>query len=228
MGSEVGRVATERGHHVALIVDQDNLADLNEQRMSGIDVAFEFTSPKTAHHNVQTCMDMGIPVVCGTTGWSSTLPQLVARAQALNGTLFYASNFSVGVHIFFKINALCAKCLSAVGGYIPELREVHHVHKLDAPSGTAIALAELIAQESAALDGWTLLPERAEGKIAIEAVREGEVFGEHRAVYSSSHDIISIEHRAQSRRGLALGAVLAAELIAGKRGFFCMDDLVRL
>ncbi|MBQ9471404.1 MAG: 4-hydroxy-tetrahydrodipicolinate reductase [Bacteroidales bacterium] len=228
MGRELEAVAIERGHQIALIVDKDNIADLNAQNARGIDVALEFTSPQTAYKNVRQCLAIGLPVVCGTTGWNDQLPELAELAQKGEGALFYASNFSVGMHIFFKINALAARCMATIGGYDVAIKETHHTQKLDAPSGTAIAMANVIAAENGAVDGWTLLPERCNGKIPIEAIREGQVFGNHEVVYASACDVITVEHKAKGRRGLALGAVMAAEFTAGKRGFFGMDDLIPL
>lgn len=228
MGREIEAVAQERGHSIGLIVDKDNLSDLNPQLVSGIDVALEFTSPQTAFQNVQQCFALGLPVVCGTTGWHDHLPQLAERARNGEGGLFYATNFSIGIHIFLKINALASRCMANVGGYAPAIRETHHTQKLDAPSGTAITTANVIAAQNSSLNGWTLLPERADGKIPIEAIREGQVFGNHEVTYTSDCDTITVEHRAHSRRGLALGAIMAAEFMAGKRGFFGMDDLIPL
>lgn len=228
MGREIESIAQERGHSIGLVVDKNNLSDLNPQLVQGIDVALEFTSPHTAFQNVLQCFALGLPVVCGTTGWHDRLPELAERARKGEGGLFYASNFSVGIHIFLKINALASRCIANVGGYMPAIREIHHTQKIDAPSGTAITTANVIAAQNASLNGWTLLPERADAKIPIEAIREGQVFGNHEVIYSSDYDTITVEHRAKSRRGLALGAIMAAEFMQGKRGFYGMDDLIPL
>ena len=228
MGHEIEKVAVEHGHNVKLAIDIDNQYDLNADNLNGIDVALEFTSPHTACNNVRTCLNCGVPVVCGTTGWNNDLKQVIAEVKAGKGTFFYASNFSIGMNIFFKANAAIAKYFKKVQGYGVSIKEIHHDQKKDAPSGTAITIADIISNEIDGIDGWTLLPERAEDKIPIEAVRIGKVPGVHNVTYDSEYDTILLSHQAKGRKGLALGAISAAELIAGKKGLFCMDDLLSL
>lgn len=229
MGHEIEAVAIERGHKVVLIVDKDNADDLNPTNLSKVDVAVEFTSPQTAFQNVTICLNAGTPVVCGTTGWNDKLKEVIAATKSgNNGTFFYASNYSVGMNIFFKINSIAAKLFSRVSGYGVSVKEIHHTQKKDAPSGTAITIAEGIAKEIDGLNGWTLLPEREVDKIPIEASRIGNVPGIHDVTYSSQMDTILLSHQAVSRRGFALGAVMAAEFVVGKSGFFNMDNLLQM
>ena len=228
MGHEIETVALERGHSIALTIDKDNLHDLNPDNLKGIDVAIEFTTPETAFNNVKACLMAGIPVVSGTTGWLEKLPEAKEIAEKGNGALFFASNFSVGVNLFFKINRIMARYIKMFSGYNIEIEEIHHVQKKDAPSGTAITLANLIAEELSGIEGWTLLPETQAGKIPISALREGAVPGTHSVMYSSQQDEIILTHRAKSRRGFALGAILAAEYAFGKKGFLTMDSLLRM
>lgn len=228
MGHEIEQIAKERGHNVCLVVDADNLNDLNADNLAKVDVALEFTSPLTAYSNVISCINSSTPVVCGTTGWNDKLAQVIDEVKAGKGTFFYASNFSIGMNVFFKINAIAAEYFSKIDGYGVEIKEVHHNQKKDAPSGTAIAIADIITKRIDGIEGWTLLPERSEDKIPIEAVRMGSIPGIHNVTYESEFDSILLSHQAKGRRGLALGAVLAAEFVAGKKGFFSMDDLLKL
>lgn len=228
MGHEIELIARERGHNVCLIIDADNLNDLNADNLSKVDVALEFTSPHTAYSNVLSCINNSTPIVCGTTGWNNDLVQVINEVKSGKGTFFYASNYSIGMNIFFKINAIAAEYFSKINGYGVSIKEVHHDQKKDAPSGTAIAIADIIAERIDGVEGWTLLPERNEDKIPIEAVRIGNVPGIHDVTYDSEFDSILLSHQAKGRRGLALGAVLAAEFIAGKTGFYNMDDLIKL
>ncbi|MGE0078750.1 MAG: 4-hydroxy-tetrahydrodipicolinate reductase [Bacteroidales bacterium] len=226
MGHEIESIAIDRGHSVVLKIDNDNRADLSPSNLSKVDVAIEFTSPHTAKDNVAVCLDSGVPVVSGTTGWNDDVAKVIDRVKANGGTFFYASNYSVGVNIFFKINAMASKFLAKVGGYGVDIKEIHHTQKLDAPSGTAISIANAIADENPILNGWTLMPEHVDSKIPIEAIREGVVPGTHIVNFESEQDQIVLSHIAKSRRGFALGAVLAAEFIVGKKGFYNMDDLL--
>ncbi len=226
MGHEIEAIALERGHSVVLKIDASNLPDLSEFNLKSVDVAIEFTSPHTAKQNVELCLSAGTPVVCGTTGWNDEAAKIIERVKAGEGTFFFASNYSVGVNIFFKLNAMASKLLAKVGGYNVGIREIHHTQKLDAPSGTAISIANAITDENPDFNGWTLIPDEVDGKIPIEAVREGAVPGTHIVNFESEQDQIVLSHIAKSRKGFALGAVLAAEFIAGKKGFFNMDNLL--
>ncbi len=226
MGHEIESIALERGHSVVLKIDASNQSDLSESNLKNVDVAIEFTSPRTAKQNVEFCISTGTPVVCGTTGWNDEAVKIIERVKAGEGTFFFASNYSVGVNIFFKLNAMASRLLAKVGGYNVDIQEIHHTQKLDAPSGTAISIANAITAENSNLNGWTLVPEKVGGKIPIEAVREGSVPGTHIVTFESEQDQIVLSHIAKSRKGFALGAVLAAEFIAGKKGFYNMDNLL--
>lgn len=226
MGHEIEAIAIERGHTIELIIDQSNSIQLTEQNLSKIDVAIEFTSPETAFENVMICLKANKPVVSGTTGWLQKIDEAKAYANAGNGALFYASNYSIGVNIFFRTNQLLASYLNKAKGYKPSICEIHHTQKKDAPSGTAISLAKIIENEMSIYNGWSLLPEIDEQKIPIEAIREGSVPGTHVVTYSSAEDEITFTHKAKSRKGFALGAVIAAEYSYGKKGFLTMDSLL--
>ncbi len=228
MGHEVERLAEERGHKIVLKIDQDNQNELTPERLRMADVAIEFTSPKTAFHNVIACFDAGIPVVCGTTGWNDQLHIAVERAKKGNASFFYSSNYSIGVNIFFKLNRMAAAWLNRVGGYEVSITEIHHTQKLDAPSGTAITLANIINEQMGQYSGWSLLPDRFDDRLPIQAIREGQVPGTHVAAFESEQDVLTIKHEAKNRRGFALGAVLAAEFLYLKVGYYTMDDLIKL
>jgi 4-hydroxy-tetrahydrodipicolinate reductase len=226
MGHEIEAIALDRGHTLELIIDQNNSAQLNEHNLTNIDVAIEFTTPESAFENVMTCLKANKPVVSGTTGWLHKLDEAKDFANAGNGALFNASNYSLGVNVFFIANRILARYLSKNNNYKPSICEIHHTQKKDAPSGTAITLANIIEKESNNLNGWTLLPESDDHKIPIEAIREGSVPGTHIVTYSSNDDEITFSHKAKSRKGFALGAVLAAEYSVGKKGFLTMDNLL--
>ncbi|MFP4557614.1 MAG: 4-hydroxy-tetrahydrodipicolinate reductase [Bacteroidales bacterium] len=228
MGHEIETIAKERGHDVALIIDNDNQDELTPENLSKVDVAIEFTLPHTAFNNVKTCLDAGTSVVCGTTGWSDKLHEAKSLAESSNGALFYASNFSIGVNLFFRLNRTLAKYINKVKGYSSAIEEIHHTQKKDAPSGTAITLAEIINNEIEELKGWTLLPDFQEDKVPIKAIREADVTGTHTVFFGSEQDEITLTHKAKSRKGFALGAMLAAEFSVGKKGFLTMDSLLNV
>ena len=223
MGYEIEMQALAAGHQIACKVDNEN--DWN-CFPSGADVAIEFTTPDTAVNNIFRCFDAGVPVVCGTTGWHSRLPEVSMICLANNQTLFYASNFSPGVNILFEINRRLAELLNGFPHYQPFISETHHVQKLDAPSGTAITLAEGIVAQLDRKEKWVLGGEGRKEELTITSIREGEVPGIHSVIYESEDDSIRITHEARSRRGLALGAVLAAEFTKGKHGFLEMNDML--
>ena len=162
----------------------------------------------------------------GTTGWLDKLEEAKKVAVERNSAIFYASNYSVGVNLFFRLNKVMAKYINAVKGYTTSIKEIHHTQKLDAPSGTAITLAQIVSDSIDELNGWTLLPERSDNKIPIESVREGAIPGTHVITFDSEQDEIIITHRIKNRKGLALGAIVAAEYLIGKKGFHSMDDLL--
>lgn len=228
MGHEIEAIALERGHEVVLKIDKDNMNELIDISPLQVDVALEFTTPSTALSNVVSCLKAGVPIVCGTTGWSDKLDEVKSLVKENNGTLFWASNFNLGVNLFFLINRMLSNHLNEIGGYGVGIEEIHHTKKLDAPSGTAISLANIILKELDSYNGWTLLPVIEEDKIPIKAIREGDIPGTHKVSYHSSQDEITLTHRAKSRRGFALGAVLAAEYSIGKKGFLTMDSFLKI
>ncbi len=226
MGHEIEAIALERGHTIELIIDHLNSAQFNVKSLANVDVSIEFTTPESAFENVMTCLKANKPVVSGTTGWLGKLEEAKEFANAGNGALFTASNYSIGVNIFFIANRILANYLNKTNNYNPSICEIHHMQKKDAPSGTAITLAKIIENELSNYNGWTLLPEVDKQKIPIEAIREGSVPGTHIVTYSSAEDEITFTHKAKSRKGFALGAVLAAEYSFGKKGFLTMDSLL--
>jgi 4-hydroxy-tetrahydrodipicolinate reductase len=226
MGHEIESAALGRGHIIKLIVDKDNLADLNEVSTREIDVAIEFTTPETALENILSCLNMKIPVVCGTTGWLDDYRK-AADVCSENGVSFiHSSNFSIGVNILFKLNSVLAKYLSHYTDYKPFIEEIHHTKKLDAPSGTAITLAKGISDQHPDYDGWCFVNQESDGKIPVRSVREGIAPGTHTIMWDSDIDSISLKHEAKNRKGLALGAVVAAEFICARKGVFTMDDVL--
>ncbi len=225
MGKAIEQIARERGHEIVSIIDINNPQDFASEAFRSADVAIEFTSPATAYGNYLKCFEAGVPVVSGTTGWLDKMPEIKRMCSEEGKTFFYASNFSIGVNIFFAVNKYLAKIMNNFPSYDVRMTEVHHVHKLDAPSGTAITLAEGILENIDRKERWTLNTAEAPTDLPIQAIREGEVPGIHEITYESEADIISIKHDAKSRAGFALGAVLAAEFTAGKKGFLGMSDM---
>ena len=228
MGHEIEAIAKERGHSITLVIDKDNQHDLTPENLNEVDVAIEFSTPETAFENIKTCLLANTPVVSGTTGWLDKFDEAKQLAENGHGALFYASNFSIGVNLFFRLNRIMAQYINKIKGYDVAIEEIHHTQKKDAPSGTAITLAEVISKEIEMLEGWTLEPDIAENKVPIKALREGNVPGTHIVTLNSEQDEIVLTHRAKSRKGFALGAVLAAEFSAGKKGFLTMDSLLQV
>lgn len=228
MGRTIEVLGKEKGHSFPLIIDENNADDLTSGNLAGIDAAIEFTVPAAAPGNIKTCLNLGIPVVSGTTGWNARLPEIEQLCRDAGGTLFHASNFSIGVNILFAMNRQLARIMDRFPAYRVSMKEVHHIHKLDAPSGTAITLAEQILEEITRLRTWTLNQTGDSGTLPIEAVREGEVKGRHILVYESGVDSLTLSHDAKSRDAFAEGALLAAEFVRGKRGIFGMQDLLKL
>ena len=225
MGKTIEQIALQRGHQIVSIIDINNTADFDSEAFRSADVAIEFTTPATALGNYMRCFEANVPVVSGTTGWLSHLDEVKAKCEQEGKTFFYASNFSVGVNIFFALNRYLAKIMNGFPAYDVRMTEVHHIHKLDAPSGTAITLAEGILENVERKERWTLETAEQPTDLPIHAIREGEVPGIHEIIYESEADTISIKHDAKSRAGFALGAVIAAEFTAGKKGFLGMNDL---
>lgn len=228
MGHEIENVLKARGCEVGLIIDADNAGDLNAQKLAGIDVAIEFSAPAVAFENIVKCIECGVPVVCGTTAWLDRYDEVVELCKKKNGAFFYASNYSIGVNLFFKINAELAKMMNQFSEYDVTLNEVHHTQKKDAPSGTAITLAEGILENCKRKKQWHLGTTTEADLLEITAQRRSVVPGEHTIVWESDVDTITIQHNAKSRRGFAVGAVVAAEFLVGKKGIFTMNDLLGL
>jgi 4-hydroxy-tetrahydrodipicolinate reductase len=228
MGKEIEQVALQRNHTVELIIDIDNKNELNDENLQKVDVAVDFSIPSSAYDNIVTCFNAGTPIVSGTTGWLDKFDSIKNLCNDLNGSFFYASNYGLGLNIFRQVNIKLAQMMNHFSQYNVEMEEVHHTQKLDAPSGTAITLANDIIGQLERKKAWELNQESNNDKIRITAVREGQVPGIHRIKYDSEVDFIEITHSAKSRKGLALGAVLAAEYIKDKKGVFSMDDLLNL
>lgn len=222
MGKAIEQVALDRGHQIVLKVD----IDYKEYDFSGVDLAIDFSDPTAAFQNIYKCIENNIPVVSGTTGWLSRYDEIIAFCKLREGAFIYASNFSVGVNLFFNLNEYLSKVMRNVSGYDIEMEEIHHIHKLDAPSGTAITLAESIIEHSDKTK-WNLENEK-ESDLYIGVKREGEVPGTHTVTYKSLVDSIEIKHTAFNRGGFALGAVVAAEWLLGKEGIFSMKDVLSI
>lgn len=226
MGKTIEQVALSRGHQVELKIDLANLEDFNAEKMSKVDVAIEFTSPHTAFSNVKSCLNFGIPVVCGSTGWLDELSTAEQQCKELNGSFLYASNFSVGVNIFFELNKKLAQLMEGQQQYNVSIKEIHHTQKKDAPSGTAITIAEQIIANNGSKSSWVNHSSNDAQVLSIISERTDPYPGLHEVNYQSSIDEIAIIHNAHSRDGFAYGAVLAAEYIASKKGIFTMKDVL--
>lgn len=227
MGKTIEQIALGRGHQIVSIVDINNPDEFNSDNFKSADVAIEFTTPATAFDNYMKAFAAGVPVVSGTTGWLDRIGEIKDKCANEGKTFFYASNFSIGVNIFFALNKYLAKMMNGFPDYEVAMTETHHIHKLDAPSGTAITLAEGILENIDRKDRWTLETAEKPADLPIHAIREGEVPGIHEITYESDVDTISIKHDAKSRAGFALGAVVAAEFTAGKKGFLGMEDMLK-
>ena len=227
MGKEIEKIAIERGHSILLVIDENNQKDLDKEHLKKIDVAIEFTSPKSAFSNYLKCFESNIPIVSGTTGWLNKFSEIKEKCEIQNQAFFYASNFSLGVNVFFELNKRLAQLMSSFDNYNVELEEIHHLQKIDAPSGTAITIAEHILEHHPVKTDWALSP-TTEQQLKITAKREADVPGTHIVKYESDIDKIEIRHQAKNRKGFALGAVLAAEFLKDKKGLYSMQDLLHL
>ena len=227
MGQEIEKIAKSRGHSIVSVIDINSMSEMDSSIFKTADVAIEFTTPHTALNNYKKCFSAKIPVVSGTTGWLEHIEEVKTACEKEGQTFFYASNFSLGVNIFFALNKYLAKMMNNFPDYNIKMEEIHHIHKLDAPSGTAITLAEDIMAENSTKERWNLEIEENKSDLAIHCIREGEVPGIHEIIYESSVDTIHIKHDAKSRQGFALGAVLAAEFVLGKTGFLGMNDMLK-
>ncbi len=220
MGKVIEKIALERGHEIVLRKGSNDTFD----GLQNADVAIDFSIPDAAVSNISTCLNMGIPVVSGTTGWLEAYDKMTALCEAQKGAFIYGSNFSLGVNLFFELNNYVANLMARFSQYKVSMEEIHHTKKLDAPSGTAISLANGIIENSA-YTSWTLEQPKSD-EIYIEAKRIGEVPGTHSIFYTSEVDTIEIRHTAHNRTGFALGAVIAAEWLPGKTGVFSMKDVL--
>ena len=226
MGKEIEKIARDRGHEIVAIIDIDNIQDFDSPGFLSADVAIEFTRPETAVGNFLKCFERNVPVVAGTTGWLQQMNKIKAACENEGKTFFYASNYSIGVNVFFAVNKYLARVMDQFPSYDVRMEEIHHIHKLDSPSGTGITLAEGILENIDRKIRWEDTDQAVPAEVlAIHSMREGEVPGIHSVIYESEADVISIKHDAKSRKGFALGAVVAAEFTKGKKGFLTMNDI---
>ena len=226
MGREIEHILKERGHSVEFIIDEANAAELTAENIAKVDVAFEFTTPETAADNVSKVLAAGGRVVCGTTGWLARLKEMETMAEERGGALFYASNFSIGVNMMFRLNRRLAELMNPHAQYDVRIEETHHMWKKDAPSGTAITLAEGIIAELDRKTSWVNVKPSSDEELEIESFREGMVPGIHTVTYRSEDDFIELKHSILNRRALAMGAVLAGEYLSDKQGVHTMDNLL--
>lgn len=231
MGKTIEQIALERGHQIAGRIDADNYTELENLGPDEVDVVIEFSSPESAVDNITYCLKRGWSVVCGTTGWLSHRAEIEAMCRETKGAFFYASNYSIGVNLFFRLNKTLAQFMHNYPSYHVSMTEIHHIEKKDAPSGTAITLAEGILEQLPTKQRWVSSetgngPDTDNDAVEIASLREGNVPGTHTVRYESDVDRIEITHQAHSRQGFAVGAVVAAEWLAGKEGVFGMDDLL--
>ena len=226
MGKEIERIALERGHKVTLKITSQNVKDYNFDNLKNVDAAIEFTSPDYAVNNINICLSSNTPIVVGTTGWYDRFAEVKESVVENEGSLLYATNCSIGVNLFSKLNKYLAKIMDNHKEYNVKIDETHHTQKLDAPSGTAITLAEGVISNHNAKDVWVLGDAHSKNQLSVKAHREENVPGTHVVNYSSEIDDIEIKHTAHNRKGFALGAVIAAEYISNKKGIFTMEDVL--
>ena len=226
MGHEIEEIAIARGHNISLVIDQNNIEDLCKENIEGIDIAIEFSVPETAFENISKCLDMKIPVVSGTTGWLENYNKAVELCRLNNTSFIHSANFSIGVNLLFRLNAELAKQMEHYDNYDVAIEEIHHTKKLDAPSGTAISLAQGIKKQNSKYSDWCFEEDKSDNMIPIKSIREGDVPGIHIVSWDSEIDTVIIRHEAKNRKGFALGAVYAAEFIRSKKGVFTMDDIL--
>ena len=221
MGKAIEKVAMDRGHTISFKTDNCTV-----NLIKYIDIAIEFSTPESAFKNIKNCLNNSIPIVTGTTGWLDNLDNIKELCEHRNGSFLYASNFSLGANIFFELNKKLARLMSDKNQYKASIDETHHIHKVDKPSGTAITIAEDMLSNSK-LDNWQLESKAVNG-VTISSIREKEVNGIHEVKYRSDNDLISIKHEAFNRDGFALGAVVAAEWLVNKKGFYSISDMLKL
>lgn len=226
MGKAIEQIAQQNGHEVVLRIDVNNIADFTAENLQKADVAIEFTRPETAFENLQKCLEAGTPVVVGTTGWLHRLEEAKDLCAQHQGALFYSSNYSIGVNVFFAVNRFLAQMMNGHKQYEVRMSETHHTQKLDAPSGTAITLAEGILEQLGRKTKWVNQSDAKADELSILSHRVDPAPGTHEVYYESAIDSIEIRHTAHSREGFASGAVQAAVWLVGKKGVFTMSDLL--
>ncbi len=226
MGKAIEEIAIQRGHKIVLKIDDQNLSDFTRENVAKADVAIEFTGPHSAYNNIRGIIEFGVPVVSGSTGWTERMDEINKLCMERSGSFLYASNFSVGVNIFFELNKKLASLMAPHKDYTPTMEEIHHTQKKDAPSGTAITLAEQIMAELPQKKRWVNHKSDNEEELSIISKREDPAPGTHSIKYSSPIDDIEITHTAHNRKGFALGAVLGAEFIRNKKGIFTMKEVL--
>lgn len=228
MGKTIERIAVARGHEIVLRISSSNQNEMDKEHLANADVAIEFTNPESAFTNVSKCLSAGTPVVCGSTGWNEKLEEAYKICAENNTALLQSSNFSIGVNVFFEINSILAKIMNAYPEYEVSIDETHHTHKKDAPSGTAITIAEKIIENLDRKKIWVKTQPNDTNELSITAHRIDEVPGTHSVKYSAAIDDIELVHTAHNRDGFALGSVIAAEFLQGKKGVFSMKDVLGL
>jgi len=226
MGKAIEKIALDRGHEITMKIHRNNQDELNVENLKNADVVIDFSIPDSAKENILMAIEAKTPIVSGTTGWLDDYNEVAKLCLAQGSAFLYASNFSLGVNLFFELNKSLAKLMNGHDQYQIDMTEIHHTQKLDAPSGTAISLAEQITDENNIKNKWTLNEQATSEEIKIDALREGKVPGTHIVNYSSEIDTITIKHEAHSREGFAFGAVIAAEWIQNKQGVFSMHDVL--
>jgi 4-hydroxy-tetrahydrodipicolinate reductase len=225
MGKEIETIAISRGHEIILKITSKNSLSITDEELKKADVVIEFSTPHTAIQNIKKCLTLNVPVIIGTTGWYENFEEIKTICNNKNGSMLYATNFSLGVNLFFKLNSYLAEMMNKYNNYEVAMEEIHHIHKLDKPSGTAISLAKQIIEKVERKKSWSITDKNPE-TLFIKDVREGEIPGTHIIKYTSEVDDIEIMHKAHNRKGFALGAVVAAEFIKDKKGIFTMNDLI--
>jgi len=228
MGKEIEQIALRRSHEIGLKIDENNIGSVTKSALQKCDAAIEFSTPHSAIANMEKCFDAGVPVIVGTTGWYGKAEEVKKTCLDKNGCLFYTSNFSIGVNVFFKLNEHLAKMMNSYPDYNVSMEEIHHIHKLDAPSGTAISLAKQIIENVVRKKVYVNAKSKKPEELEIISRRTDEVPGTHAVKYSSAIDDIEIIHTAHNRKGFAMGAVLAAEFVKDKKGIYGMSDLMHL
>lgn len=226
MGKTIESIAIQRGHVITEIIDIDNKNKINQDLKNKCDVAIEFSNPESSKTNILNCLNNGISVVSGTTGWKLDESEFIELTKKTSTAFFYASNYSIGMNVFMEINKRLATLLNNYSDYEAKIEETHHIHKLDKPSGTAISLAKQIFENNSKYSNWELSPTQNKQSLEVEAFRIDEVFGDHKVIWKNNIDTIEISHSASSRLGFATGAILAAEYIFGKTGYFTMKNLL--